>query len=857
MPLPSPNLDDRTFHQLVDEARRRIAQSCPEWTDLSPGDPGIVLLELFAHLTEVMLYRLNRIPEKVYVEFLGLMGVQVQPPSAAAATLRFTVSRPQERPIVIPRGTRVTVARSPGEGEPPVFVTARTVSIAPGTAEVEVTAHHGELIEAEQAGYGTGLPGLWVSARRPPIVAPTGDELDLQVGIETPPGDLSERVRAVEHDGKAYRIWREVDSFTDLGPDRYAYMCDRMTGKVIFAPAVQARTDDGELAHVPEALAEVPPAGREIRLWYRRGGGNAGNVLANTLSTLKDAIPGVQVTNPQAATGGRNAESLENALIRGPQELHSLRRAVTARDFELVALKSGSVARAKAFTKAMLWAHAAPGTVEVLLVPYLKEESRGGGQVTAERLKQLETEETLVQLRQSLDERRPLGTTCLVNWVRYKTVRVKARVVVHSGEDQIAVESRVIERLHQTINPLPTPLYPGAWRFGQPLRVSHVYDIVLSEPGVSYADQVRLLVDEVPGKDVRSIAADNFQRHTWYAGAGQTLYRSVDNCDGWEPAGEFPEEHVVLVEVHPTRPGLLAVCTGLHEDQGGSRIHVSWDCGETWRTVAETAFSVEDLAWMTREGTAVLLLATEVGLYELTMQPGAAPVQILVEVSDQDLGFYAVAAATDIRGNVSVAVSARGTGGVYLSTQAGRPGTFSNSGLKGEDIRVLEVQQLDVSSFLWAGVTVAGNEPGRGCFRIQLTASAEGWKQFDANWPSDSCRALTFQGATVVAATHHSGILRLDSRRSEAAWQAPVVGCGLPIRDVEHIFQPVDTVAIAPDNPLIVAGGRVGVYRSRDEGLTYEKCSSEEFTEKVTLPETWLFCSGEHEIRVVSEDEAN
>jgi len=817
----------------------------------------MVLLELFAYLTDVMLYRLNRIPNKVYIEFLRLMGVRIQPPSAAATKLVFSLTHPQDRPVVIPRGTRVTVSRPAGETEPPVFQTAQTATIAAGSSQVEVDAYHSELVEAEQAGQGTGLPGLTVSARRPPIIAPTGDDLDLLVGVEAPRSELSERVRAIEHEGKAYRIWRGVENFTDLGPDRFVYVCDRMTGNIAFAPAVQARKDNGQLAQVPEPLAEIPPAGREIRLWYRRGGGTAGNVAANTLSTLKDPIPGVQVTNPAAATGGRNAETLENALIRGPQELHSLERAVTARDFELLAQKSGAVARAKAFTKAMLWTHAAPGTVEVLLVPYLNEELRGGGQVTVERLKQLETEEARAKIQRSLDERRPLGTTCLVNWVRYKTVRVKARVVVHRGEDPVAVESRVVERLHQTINPLPTRFHPSGWRFGQPLRVSQVYDIVLSEPGVSYADRVRLLVDEVPGKEVRSVAADIFQRNTWYATSGQTLFRSVDDCDGWEPAGSFPAELVYLVEVHPGRAGLLAVCTHPPEENGGSRVHVSWDCGESWSAVAQTAFSIQDLAWMTREGTPVLLMATDVGLYELSTQAGAGPVQVIVDAENQDLGFWAVAAATDIRGNVTVAVAAYNTSGVFLSTQGGRSETFGERALQGNDIRVLEVQQLDVSSFLWAGVTVAGNEAGKGCFRLQLTASAEGWKQFDKNWPSDSCRALTFQGAAAIAGTHHSGILRLDSRRSDAAWKAPVVGCGLPIRDVEHIFHPVDSVAVAPDNPLIVAGGRVGVYRSRDEGVSYEKCSSHEFTEKVTLPETWLFCSAKHEITVVSEDEAN
>jgi len=84
MPLPSPNLDDRSFRQLVEEARRRIQSSCPEWTDLTPGDPGLALVEVFAFLTETLIYRLNRVPHKAYVEFLHfverLYDSAMQPP---------------------------------------------------------------------------------------------------------------------------------------------------------------------------------------------------------------------------------------------------------------------------------------------------------------------------------------------------------------------------------------------------------------------------------------------------------------------------------------------------------------------------------------------------------------------------------------------------------------------------------------------------------------------------------------------------------------------------------------------------------------------------------------------------------
>jgi hypothetical protein len=66
----------------------------------------------------------------------------------------------------------------------------------------------------------------------------------------------------------------------------------------------------------------------------------------------------------------------------------------------------------------------------------------------------------------------------------------------------------------------------------------------------------------------------------------------------------------------------------------------------------------------------------------------------------------------------------------------------------------------------------------------------------------------------------------------------------------------VDAVAARVEGDMILAGGVEGVYRSGDGGAGYENTSSRVFTRNVTIPDTWLFCSGEHDIQVVSEDEA-
>lgn len=873
MPLPLPNLDDRDFEQLLAQAMQRIRQSNTAWDDLTPHDPGIVLLELFAYLTDTMIYRLNRLPEKVYIAFLRLLGVSLRPPSAASTTLRFTRARGQEGAVEIPRGTRVTLERTGGSSNPPpVFMTTQAVTLAADAESVDAPAVHAEQVDGELAGTANGLAGFYVTVARAPLIAPTGDPLDLVVGVEAAEGELDDRAPAVQYEGRAYRIWREVENFANVGDDRFVYTVDRNAGMITFAPSLDP--ENGSVRFGDGLLGEAPTAGRAVRVWYRRGGGAEGNVAANTLTAFKETLRGVTVSNPAPATGGRDAETLENALLRGPKELHSLERAVTASDFELVALKTLGIARAKAFTRAALWSYAQRGTVEVVLVPAVPESAWQGSHLPASTLEQYCTDEVRAQVQQAIDERRPLGTTAVVNCAHYKTVRVAANIVVRREENADAVKSRVLERLNRMINPLPSDKFNArGWAFGQALRVSNIYDVALGEPGVRYVDNVSLIVDDVP-KAVTSVVADAFQPQTWYAASENRVFRSMNDGDGWEVAFTFAEdERVEFVRTHPAQAGYVAAAVRVGDTEA-SRIFVSADCGESWQVVANTDFHVEDMTWLRRDKLPVLLLATDKGLYELVdPAPERNLVQVLVTQQNQALSFYSVTTATDVSGGVTVAVAAQNSGGVFISTQGGRTNTFRKiEGMEGLDVRVLAVQTDGPRNFLWAGTFAFGDEPGRGCYRWELRGDEdppEGWETFTADWNAGSCRGLTFIERGVLAATHRGGILYLDSTQNEPKWQSPDINSGLPLRDLSRgRFVTIDTIAANPAGTLALAGvtagdeqaSGAGVYKAPDQGDTYTAwkftlSSVSRFTDRVTLPETWLFASGAHEINVVGENE--
>src|ERR1041384_1606155 len=104
MPLQIPSIDDRRYQDLVTEALARIPVHNPEWTNFNRSDPGVTLIELFAFLTESLLYRANQIPERNRRAFLSLLGVPLQPATSARGVVTISNERGPRQTIPLNAG---------------------------------------------------------------------------------------------------------------------------------------------------------------------------------------------------------------------------------------------------------------------------------------------------------------------------------------------------------------------------------------------------------------------------------------------------------------------------------------------------------------------------------------------------------------------------------------------------------------------------------------------------------------------------------------------------------------------------------------------------------------------------------
>ena len=359
-------------------------------------------------------------------------------------------------------------------------------------------ASHSQFVVDEELGVSDGAPGQVFSIRNTPVLPRRSDET---VHVENEMGD--------------FEPWEEIDSFfpTDAAcptcgrphtvhngasdrsngavsptsPTQRWYQLDDLTGEVRFAPLV--REPDGGARQ----CGAIPPRGRRIRMnRYRHGGGSGGNVGVNTIVVLKQAIPYINpiVTNRRPATGGADGEVLDRAKLRAPQAIRTRDRAVTAADFELLALAaSPSVARVRCLQSGPVRLADAPtaGGVTVLLLP---EVPNADGPLDPGQLR-LDASVRGEVLRY-LDERRLMTTTLVVDDASIVGVQVVAEAHILPTADPERVTSTIERRLYRFLHPTKGWTDGQGWPFGRDLTIFDLYGLIQSVPGVIFVASAKI-----------------------------------------------------------------------------------------------------------------------------------------------------------------------------------------------------------------------------------------------------------------------------------------------------------------------------------------------------------------------------
>jgi predicted phage baseplate assembly protein len=222
---------------------------------------------------------------------------------------------------------------------------------------------------------------------------------------------------------------------------------------------------------------------------YRHGGGGDGNVAPRALSILPRPVPGIAgATNPVAASGGVEPESLESARERARLEIRARTRAVTAEDFERLTLAASPlVARAVCVAPD----ESSPGRpVRVHVLPRVDPADR---LLEADEL--VPDADLMADLAAALDEYRLLGTSVRLLPVRLRGVSIVVDVRASPRADLERVQHDVAHALYVYLNPLIGGSPAGAsegWPLGRSLNQGELFGIVYGIPGVEFVNILRM-----------------------------------------------------------------------------------------------------------------------------------------------------------------------------------------------------------------------------------------------------------------------------------------------------------------------------------------------------------------------------
>lgn len=295
-------------------------------------------------------------------------------------------------------------------------------------------------------------------------------------------------------EGGGFQAWQEVDDLLASGPDDPHFTVDRTSGRVAFG--------DGERGRIPTAVPGNP-TGNVVARSYLYGGGKRGNVGTGTVTVLQTYAEGVSsVTNHVAGNGGRDEEPVESAKRRAPAALKARDRAVTAEDFEHLAVATPGVVVARA--KGLPLHHPrfpgvpVPGVVSVVVVP----EGEGPAPVPGQS--------TLQTVCAHLNNHRLVTCELYVVPPSYRRVGISAEVVVRPDADLAAVNRALSEALLRWLHPLHGGDDGRGWPFGGEIYYSSLTRVVLDVPGVLRIRDNDLVVtlDGVPQPSCRDVAID-------------------------------------------------------------------------------------------------------------------------------------------------------------------------------------------------------------------------------------------------------------------------------------------------------------------------------------------------------------
>jgi len=448
----------RDYESLLQSMQAMVPELLPEWTDHSQqGDFGNVLLQLFAHMGDIVAYHQDRLANEAFlstarerssvIEHLQLIGYKLATAAPGSAQLTLSFAGDSTATLRVSRGDAFATKSSTDSPSvrfeyngSDLFINTSTLVLDPATGRkyFQIPVEQGKRIKQDVLGLSDGSTDQRFALNFTQLILRSyGSSANLNPDI---------------------RVWTELGGVIDDSWMLQESLAFSREDAKDYSIAIDA---SDQAVIIFGGASAVPPSGSIIRASYRVGGGAFGNVAAHKINTIIDApalsAVAATVDNAVEATGGADRESIASAVAHAPGVYRSFRRAVTADDYKVLALNFNGVGKVRA--QATHW-----NQVTLFVAP------QGGGCVS---------DILAANLLAYFEDLRPLSTLIEIADVDYVKLYIGAHIGVESYYSQAEIQAKVERAVAELLS-------FDKVDFAQVIFLSKFYEAIEAIAGVAY-----------------------------------------------------------------------------------------------------------------------------------------------------------------------------------------------------------------------------------------------------------------------------------------------------------------------------------------------------------------------------------
>ena len=437
------NYTDKDHQAIVEDCIARIKEvyGSQYWNDFEEDNSGRMLLEAFAYIADLLLFYLDRQANETYlptaterqniINMCKLIGYTPKTAKPAQVSITVYIDKPHPLDVILPANSAIETA------DGMIFETQAEAVIKAGQLSVDVDAAEGETLN-EVVGTSDGQAWQEFYLPRSGVIEILDATIDGHTWaiVES----LAEQSEIAEVFTAEIDAWRRAEVFFGNGK----------TGK-------------------------IPPNGQRITVRYRTGGGIAGNVAPNTITTIRDIAAdtagnkvSVRVTNNDWAAGGADPESIESIKLWAPRFFETQRRCVTQQDYETFATNFNGICKAKAVVRER---SGEANVVRLYVLTY-------GAKTNSVALPNKTLKDSLLEY---LNRYKMLTDWLEIEDGKIRNVNFSGSVAVVDGVNRDTVIQHINKALTEFMN-------VDTRDMGEPLRISDVYALIDNVEGVSFVE---------------------------------------------------------------------------------------------------------------------------------------------------------------------------------------------------------------------------------------------------------------------------------------------------------------------------------------------------------------------------------